>query len=255
MSHYYTRDGLPTYTVIGANGKERSTTLADARKMQLLPSVTEILKVIAKEALTNWMVTQGIMAALTGTRMLGESDAEYIARINADSREQAKKAADEGSRIHDAIECSFKPGYNVPPEYALHVQAARAELARLWPQVTDWVSEASFGCALGYGGKVDLHSPSTGIVVDIKTKDGDFTETDSRGKPKKLLYDQNWQVGAYQKGLNLPVAEGGIVFVSRTHPGKAVAERIPAEDMADGCKVFCAALNLWKTIKGIETAF
>ena len=31
--HWYTQEGDPMYTVIGANGKERNTTLRDARKI------------------------------------------------------------------------------------------------------------------------------------------------------------------------------------------------------------------------------
>ena len=30
--HWYTQEGEPMYTVIGANGKERNTTLRDAKK-------------------------------------------------------------------------------------------------------------------------------------------------------------------------------------------------------------------------------
>ena len=47
----------------------------------------------------------------------------------------------------------------------------KAELRRLFPDVDDWRAEDSFGHESGFGGKVDLHSPSTGIVVDYKGKD------------------------------------------------------------------------------------
>ena len=45
--HWYTRTGAPMYTVKGANGKERNTTLRDARKYDLVPLVTTILNVAA----------------------------------------------------------------------------------------------------------------------------------------------------------------------------------------------------------------
>ena len=44
--HWYTRGGEPAYTVTGKNGKERNTTLRDARTMNLVPSVTTVLKVL-----------------------------------------------------------------------------------------------------------------------------------------------------------------------------------------------------------------
>ena len=54
-NHWYTRDGVPRYTVIGKNGKERNTTLRDARTENLVPSVTTVLNVMAKPALIPWL--------------------------------------------------------------------------------------------------------------------------------------------------------------------------------------------------------
>ena len=64
-THWYTRDGIPRYTIIGANGKERNTTLRDARKEGLIPSVTTILKVASNPVLNQWIQKQVLMAALT----------------------------------------------------------------------------------------------------------------------------------------------------------------------------------------------
>ena len=36
--HWYSQDGEPMYTLIGANGKERNTTLRDAKSLGLVPS-------------------------------------------------------------------------------------------------------------------------------------------------------------------------------------------------------------------------
>ena len=49
--HWYTKDGVPAYTVIGKNGKERNTNLRDAREHSLVPSVTTIINVAAKHGL------------------------------------------------------------------------------------------------------------------------------------------------------------------------------------------------------------
>lgn len=255
-THWYRRDGSTCYTVKGAKGQERDTTLADARKLGLVPSVTTVLQVIAKEQLITWMVNQGILAALTTSRRVGESDEDLCRRILTDSRDQAKKAAEEGTRVHDAFECSFKKGRTVPFAYEVTVNAMLEELARMYPGITDWESEESFSSRLGYGGKIDLRSPSTGIIVDAKGKDGDFTEVDSQGKPKKLVYDQPQQLGAYRHGCGYPeTSPGGLLFFSRTHPGKVKGEIISAQDMTDGFNVFSAALELWKAIKKFNPAY
>jgi len=252
--HWYTRDGDPAYMTNG-----RGTTLRDARKLLLVPSVTTVMNVVAKPALTNWLVDQGIMAALTMPRIDGEAEAAYIARIKLDSRAQAKAAAEEGSRIHDAIECYFD-NRQYPAKYHEHVQAARREIERLYPGVTDWIAEKSFAHPLGFGGKVDLHSPSTGIVHDWKTKDGDFSDG------KKLAYDQNVQLAAYQVGLGLVGGKDGAddlsghkqcgnSFVSRTHPGAISSVVWTPEQIAKGWRIFELALALCKETSGYDGAF
>lgn len=249
--HWYTREGKTAYTTNG-----RDTTLRDARKLGLVKSVTTILNVVSKAALTKWMVQQGIMAALTGTRMSGETDEAYIARILTESKQSAIDAANEGSRIHDACETYVRDGY-CRDEYLPHAQAAAAELKKLFPDVNDWVVEKAFAHPLGFGGKCDLHSPSTGIIVDYKTKDGDFSDG------KKLAWDQHWQLAAYQKGLSLVKHSynnawelddvdvffpGAAIFISRTHPGKVASHVWSADEMAQGWAVFAAALELDKRI-------
>ena len=51
--HWYDDQGNPAYEIIGANGKQRNTTLRDAKKLGLLPSVTTVLGVAAKPGLTD----------------------------------------------------------------------------------------------------------------------------------------------------------------------------------------------------------
>lgn len=247
-SHWYARDGRPCYEVEKKAGGLRATTLADARKLGLVPSVTTVLSVLAKPALTTWKVQQGILSALTLPRHEGEAESDWIERILADSGEQAKAAAEEGTRIHDAIECAFK-GKPVEPRYLPHVAGVRAELERIFPGVADWIAERSFASPLGYGGKVDLHSPSTGIVVDHKGKDGDFTDG------KKLAYDQHWQLAPYQRGLCLPTNVCANLFFSRTHPGKVASHVWSVEQLAQGWAVFSAACDVWRAMRGYDARF
>lgn len=241
--HWYLQDGTPFYEVVSAKGEPRGVTLRDARKVGAVPSVTTVLQIIAKPQLEVWKVNQGILAALTLPRDKEECDDAYIKRVMADSKEQAIKAAEEGTRIHDAIEQSFSGGF-VPEKYAPHVESTRAEITRLFPDVKDWIAEKSFAHEYGYGGKVDLHSPSTGIVIDFKGKDGDFSDG------KKLAYDQHYQLAAYQAGLKLPANKCANIFVSRTHPGKVASHTWSEADVLTGQQVFFKALSLWQEIKG-----
>jgi hypothetical protein len=264
MGHWYKPDGSPFYSIIGAKGLERDVTLRDARQCGAAPSVTTVLEVLPKPALERWKVQQGILAALTMPR--GEDSEEaWLAKVMADSKRQAKEAAEEGSRIHAACEAWYNKE-PVPEAYELHAFYAATELTKLFPEVEDWVAEKSFYHPLGFGGKVDLHSPSTGIVVDFKGKDGDFSDG------KKLAYDQNIQLAAYQVGLGLDVdtahpekfmgfdfhpirfTQCANIFVSRTHPGAVTSHVWTPEDVAYGWSVFEAALELWKRLSRYNPA-
>lgn len=246
--HYYLRDGSPCYEQPTKTGGMRGINLRWDRHLGLVPSVTTVLQVLAKPQLETWKVRQGILAALTLPRNEGECDDDYLARVLADSKEQAKAAAEEGTRIHDAIEQSFIGG-KVPEQYVPHVNATRLLIAELFPGVSDWIAEDSFAHPSGYGGKVDLHSPSTGIVIDYKGKDGDFSDK------KKLAYDQHYQLSAYQHGLGLAPNVCANIFVSRTHPGCVAHHLWTSEELADGLGIFMDSLALWKRLKHYDSSF
>ena len=86
--HWYDYKGDAQYTIIGKNGKERPTTLRDARKLFYVPSVTGIIGVAAKPGLENWKIDQGISAALTLERLANENDYEFLARVKSDSKDE-----------------------------------------------------------------------------------------------------------------------------------------------------------------------
>lgn len=246
--HWYDRAGRPCYQQTTGRGGVRATDLRDGKKLGLVPSVTTVLSVLAKPQLTAWMVNQGIMAALTLPRVDDEGEVTFLSRVLADSKAQAKAAAEEGTRVHDACECEFK-GEPYPDRYRPHAKAVRAEVMRLFPDVRDWTAEASFAHESGFGGKVDLHSPSTGIIVDYKGKDGDFSDG------KRLAYDQHYQLAAYNRGLILPANRCANVFFSRTHPGAVASHVWKQTEIDEGWAVFAAALALWKALKKFDPSF
>lgn len=233
--HWYDRDGLPVYTIKSEEGKSRPTTLRDARKLNLVPSVTTIMKLINKPALTQWMQTQVLLSALTLPKRSDESEAQYIERILEDSKAQGRAAADKGTAIHNAIE-AFYAG-QCTDHYADHVMAATNAIAVYFGE-QGWVAERSFAHELGFGGKVDLFAP--GLVVDIKTQD--FSD------PKAVkIYDEHViQLAAYRIGLGMPDARCANVYVSRTHPDVVFVHEWQPDSIERGWKMFCALLNFWQ---------
>src|ERR1051326_7878287 len=65
-SHWYLRDGTAFHEIAKKDGSgNRPVTLADARKVLALPSVTNVLGVLSKPTLEAWKIEQGILSALT----------------------------------------------------------------------------------------------------------------------------------------------------------------------------------------------
>jgi hypothetical protein len=240
QGHYYAADGAPRYTIIGANGKERNTTLRDARKFGWYPSVTTIQKCAAAPGLERWRQQQVLLAALTLPRKPGEPESDWLDRVIQDSQEQGRKAADRGTRIHAAIQGHFE-GRAPEPEMWPHVQGAVKALTQTLGNYS-WVPEQSFAHPDGFGGKVDLHHTfgRDGAVVDVKTK-----EFDNVGQVKGWD-DHAIQLAAYAKGLGLDTATCGNLFISASVPGLATLILWSEEEIARGWTMFQSLLAYWQ---------
>ena len=239
-NHWYTRDGMPQYTVPSKkDGSPRATTLRDARTMNLVPSVTTILSVAAKPALTAWLQQQVLLAALTLPRRPDEPEKEYIDRIINDSKEQGRSAADAGTDIHASIQGYYEG--NPTGKHQESVTACSKAVCDHFAE-QDWVSERSFAHTdLRFGGKCDLYTEDgNGIVIDIKTKE--FTD------PSKVEgYDEHlMQLAAYRVGLGVPNARCANVFVSRNVPNLVVIKEWDQADLERGWKMFMALLEFWQ---------
>ena len=252
--HWYAQDGAPAYTQPNKSkpGESRPTTIRDAKKLDLVPSVTGILNMAAKPALERWKLQQLMMAALTLPAIDGESVSEYESRLWEDSNAQAKEARDKGTEIHGFIEGWFEKREATDNPYVLAVlHALRDNFGE-----QGWLQEKSFA-RLGFGGKVDLHSKN--VVVDYKTKD--FTEKDmfrwkkdgSKGAAIPFTYIENkMQLSAYRKGLNLPDAVIANVYIARElqEDGTALVKVEIHDD--DKWPEFECLLKYWQLIKGVN---
>jgi len=247
QGHWYDKDGSPAYQIIGANGKQRNTTLRDAKKLGLLPSVTTVIGVAAKPGLDRWKQEQAILAALTLPRLEGEEESEWLSRVLSDSKAQGKDAAQRGTDIHAIIE-SFFDGILLEsvPEYCRNIENAlqAAYGARLWlPEVSASHSD------LKYGGKVDLHAKADkikgvpGVVVDFKTKETPLESV--------VPYQEHiMQMAAYRELLGLEGARCGIMFVNGLTNEVKLCE-ITEDELQKGLKCFFHLLRFYQLISGL----
>lgn len=236
-NHWYTKDGAPAYSVTAKNGEPRSTTLRDAKKLGLLPSVTTIMKCAASPGLEAWKLNQMMLAALTLPRGEGENEESFIKRIQSDSREHAKAAAERGTAVHTAIE-KFYEG-TIEANSLPYLEAVYKAVNDTFGD-QKWAVEKSFAhtsSPFGFAGKIDMHSmDGDGVVIDFKTKE--FT---SETLEKVAGFDENvMQLSAYRTGLVKPQARCANVFVSVTEPGLVVVKEWTQEELWRGWSMFDA---------------
>lgn len=242
--HWYAKDGAPAYTQPNKSkpGEHRPTTLRDAKKLDLVPSVTTILQVASKPQLERWKLNQVMMAALTLPPVDGESLAEFEARVWEDSNAQAKEARDKGTEIHGYIEAFYTNGTHSDNPYVQAVGKALYE--KFGPQDGGWLPEKSFASELGFGGKIDLYSKN--VIIDYKTKDN--SKMDFK---RPMSYAENkMQLSAYRKGLGLENAAIANVYIGRDIVDGVVPVKVEVHD-DDHWPHFECLLNYWKLIKGV----
>ena len=255
--HWYTQDGKPCHTVIGkTTGKPRPTTVRDARESDppLLPSVTQVLKVIAKEQLVNWRIQQGILAALTLPREPGETEDSFARRVVEDMNAQSSKALDVGSLIHNACE-SYLKGH----------KPALGSYEPLFEPVKEWLDKniqevyaaesVLVNPLVGYAGTVDLVAEVREVgpaILDFKTQ---TVKRDAKGTLKPVFYEE-WalQLAAYREAWifaktgRLETGSLISVVISTSEPME-VAHKV-WDDPDSHFKAFCAAHALWVWQKG-----
>ena len=238
--HFYLPNGDTAYRIVGKNGKERNTTVKDARELGLLPSVTTIIGCAAKPALDVWKQQQAILAALTLPRLEEESEESWLSRVVTDSKEHAKQAAERGTQIHGVIEAFYEGVYL--PELPAYVRVVESTINAHFGQQL-WVAEKSFAHG-GYGGKCDLisrphfHPKTDGFVIDFKTTEKDVDKLD-------YFFDHQMQLAAYRHGFDMPNARCAIVYVN-AQENKAKLLEIPDADLRIGWECFSPLLAFYR---------
>ena len=246
--HWYcAKTGAPRYTTIGKNGKERNTTLRDAKSQPgtLVPSVSTINGQLAKNGLNTWFQTEAIKAAAENPRLDEEEEKDYIARILDLSKQKSREAADRGTNIHDWIESYYDQEFVLDmPNYVKTVDEAIT--AHFGVQL--WIPEQSLVNAQeGYGGKCDLYAKPnhafSGVVIDFKTTEkspGDLTP----------YLEHTLQLAAYREVL-APSARCANVYINGTTGEVAIYEHTE-QDLRDGYEMFLSLVKIYKLKNGLN---
>ncbi len=237
MSHYYNRDTgllLPSVQIkSGPNqGQWREATLADARKVNALVSVTTVLGMLAKPGLVKWQVEQGIKAA---SQLEWRDDdpmtGDLINLAYQKSQEYTRYTQDFGTATHWWLNHKLRaiPSTEIPP-----MIPGAEEIA---DGILEWLPANGYEFSLtehrfvrpdlGYAGTVDLIGTHHGkpCLVDLKTQEPPLTP----------YPEYAYQLAGYDYALEPVYKETDIFSIDLANPhlvsinGKDIVEVIPRE--------------------------
>jgi hypothetical protein len=213
--HWYDQDAIRYDTVPGAKGQPVRPDIRHARKLNLAPGVTTIIRAAASEPFVRWREERVLSVAQTLPRAADEAEADYIARILR----------------HPTILAVLKLLEPLSGERPLH----------------KWQSEAPAVSHYGFATRADLWLPPNfdhaGCLIDIKTKDGDVSEA--------RTYDEHaMQLAATREALGarclMDRPPCGILFLSRDIPGCSKLVMLDERELDNAWDMFRSLLLFWQ---------
>lgn len=221
MSHFYTLEGQLVDLVPNASkpGEYRDTTISDARKQGLYPSVTTVIQILNKPMVNIWRVEQGVKAALANPITREEMyDPEgylaYIKRMVQLSEEYVKHAQEMGTNVHYGISQLLKGN-------KLDLMTMPRIEAQLSVNVVDWLfvnnyvmdeSEKTFvNKKNGSAGTIDWRGWHNGrrTFIDFKTREWE------EGKKCEFYDEEAIQLAGYAVGVEEEDADRVSLVINR----------------------------------------
>jgi len=272
--HWYKPDGTPCHQVLNLKqtkeqGKDvyRNTSLGDAKKLGLYPSVTGLLP--TPDWVFRWRQNE-FMNAVLRERPIGrtETDKTYRARINASAQKEMSKAPDMGTAVHKMIDAWFN-GH--------HTDISCPVMKGCWSGFEQWhklhcaemvATEQTF-CSpeWGYGGTVDLehlNQDQNLCITDYKTKRTKAgTKIVQEINQKRQLVAYSLGLGKFETGLwsDHPLETGpdleddvqavrgpilGNLYLSTTEPGRWEYLTIDPKEIPELILDVRDLVRLWK---------
>ena len=244
--HWYDAEGRSAHVIIGKNGKERNTTVADARKMGLLPSVTSVQSILEKPQLTAWKISTAVESALTLPKEENETLEEYARRVVEDSKAQTKKAAEHGTAVHTEME-NILLGRSCSTDEVLKPYI---ETFRKWAsenvEKTHWCEKSLVGP--GYAGRCDAYVRLKGIgdaIIDLKNR----KVNKKYSTPPHYPTDAQ-QLWAYRNASENPKCACVSVVLASNDPEYIVHHHWDEDELYQAGIAFCAMQKVWAWVKG-----
>lgn len=254
-SHWYDVDGTPVHSQPTKSGGERPTWISDAIRLGLLPSVTNVLGVIAKPELDTWKQKQVAAACLSNPKQEDESEEYWVKRVLEEAKKPVIEAADLGSKIHEALDQALD-GQTVSEDIAPYIEPVLTWFTGLGIEVVAR-EIVLVNPVEGYAGRVDLlfKYGKNGIGVcdwkSRKTEPGkDITPYSGQGEQLAAY------AAAYWGEARLHDVLLANIYISTTEPGRYHVHKYVTEegtsDASELYECFRAACRIWRRAKGYD---
>ena len=268
--HWYTLDGQSAHTqVTKTKGAKptRPTTIADAKRLGLLPSVSAYTRMLAAPYLERYKMLEVAKACYACPPAGGESYDDYARHILEQSSKDGSGAAEVGTQVHAALDLYFtdpirynsypliflQDGSVVPADSFVLPAAAKIKSMGLKVETTESIL---VNPAYGYAGTTDMiftHKNLCGIL-DFKTKRTHEGEPVISGDTHcmQIAADHAAYWGADDGepiGVN---ATGYNVYISTTEIGRVDVVEYSRDELLEGWQAFKSCLQLYRYIKGFD---
>ena len=269
-SHYYTLDGKACHTQTckpGAKNTTRPTTIADARKQGLFPSVSAITGVLGSSALVGYMQREVGKAAYKRPTIHPETEAEYVNYLVKQSKEDGSDAANLGTEVHAGLESYY--GEPLLPQGEASVTLPSGDVVDRWELMEPAIKAIDglnatiqesekivVNAPYGYAGTTDLTFTKGDAygIIDFKTK------RTKKGKKIVPYETQPMQIAAYLAGVwglghDYPIgagASGYNIYISTTEVGRVEVVEYSNEDLLEAWGAFKNCLALYRYINKFD---
>lgn len=266
MGHFYRYDGTPVFTYKNSKGEEKETTLREAKKFGLLPSVTTYTGVLRSFALSQWEKKNFLRGILSSPSVLNLYDGtENGLQKTFDEIEKIVSVQNVapviGTQIHKDIE-EYVKGIKTPPIDSLAFQfigRLNIFLTSRFGEGFTLRSEVPFA-GQGYGGTTDLiltTKEGKNHIIDFKT-----TTRKKFELWKQPYLEECAQIAAYIKGIRFAhgicVEPNAYIIKIDNEKGGIKAYNLQTSELRWGWKFFGAALKAYaisNDYEELETMF
>lgn len=244
-TRWYSQKGQSIEDVVAKNGNGRKATLRDARKPenQWIPSVTTVLRLLAKPELDRWKIKEHLKVAAKIPYLPHDDVGLWSDAVMLKASEEMDKARDKGTEAHGEIDRFLLEPTELDYASSAYAKAATDALCDLgmmhWPLEVEKTLAVKCG-EIWVAGKCDLVFPEQKIIVDWKT-----TSKSCDGSERLGFDDHLIQLACYNMALFSGLGTVYNVFLSTSNPGKYEIVPWNEEETEWGFQMYSLMFRLW----------